>query len=126
MVILTQGEYPGITLFCHIALSNTRWTKNSQNLKATNTASLDSCTYTSSDTNTFNLGDSVEILCDTINLQYAENNNNRNEPMCNKLPFLNNMFITPWEDCSHFKEKWLQDIQKYQGKFVAKMLLTKE
>jgi len=46
--------------------------------------------------------------------------------MCNKLPFLNNMFITPWEDCSHFKEKWLQDIQKYQGKFVAKMLLTKE
>ena len=29
-------------------------------------------------------------------------------------------------DCSHFKEKWLQDIQKYQRKFVAKMLLTKE
>ena len=94
--------------------------------KAANTASLDSCTCTSSDTNTLNLGDSVERLRDTIHLQFAENNNNRNEPVCNNLPSLNNMLIKPWEDSSHFKEKWLQDIKKYQGKFVAPTILTKE
>ena len=46
--------------------------------------------------------------------------------MCNKLPSFNDMLIKPWEDSSHFKEKWSQDIKKYQGKFVTPTILTKE
>ncbi len=34
--------------------------------------------------------------------------------------------LKPWEDHSHFKNQWLQQIKKYQSRFVASTLLTNE
>jgi hypothetical protein len=43
--------------------------------------------------------------------------------MMNEAPALS---LKPWEDHGHFKNQWLQQIQKYQSRFVASTLFNNE
>ena len=63
--------------------------------KAKNKESSVTCTCTLTDPNDVDLDDTtLPILHDLINIQFAENSNNRNEPVCNSLPSSDNFWPT--------------------------------